>query len=162
MKLSRHKHNMFFSVSNNNNSQQTCLVLAACCAALLACLLAAPACLLAALRRCPMPAACLPCPAGRPPVRRGLNRCLLAIAGRCLQAVAACFCLPSQPAAGPSVPAPLRVVACCLACLLLAQPPDCLLAAPALLGCAARLLSARLPAAACLSAPTRRHQIAKP
>jgi hypothetical protein len=102
MKLSRHKHNMFFSVSNDNNSQQTCLVLGACCAALLACLLLLLACFAVSL-----PGAA-PCAARL----QSLIDCLqLQPAGRCLLLLA-------QPAGGRSLrPCAVRVDAQLLATL---------------------------------------------
>jgi|UPI0002208B7E hypothetical protein len=113
MKLSRHKHNMFFSVSNDNNSQQTCLVLGACCAACL------PACCSCSSASC---AASLPG-----------ARCLLALPGRpapcaarlqslidCLQLQPAgrCLLLLAQPAGGRSLrPCAVRADAQLLATL---------------------------------------------
>jgi hypothetical protein len=137
MKLSRHKHNMFFSVSNNN-SQQTCLVLVAllclpaCCSCLLRCVAA----------RCPL-LACLARPASPLCGAARIAACLQLQAAACKQSLLAFAC----PTSRWPVPPSLRAVAC----LLLAQPPDCLLAAPALLGCAARLLPACLLVATCLS-----------
>jgi hypothetical protein len=140
MKLSRQKHKMFFSVSNNNNSQQTCLVLRACW--LLRCLLAAPACLLPALRRCPVCwLRCLPCSlkklvllalpgrlascAARLQIGKS-NRCWVGSkSSRCLRCGGA-RSLRRRTAA--QLFAGLLPCSCNLACLLLSQPPDCSLA----------------------------------
>jgi hypothetical protein len=91
MKLSRHKHNMFLSVSNNNN-KPSCY------------LLRCSACLLRGSNRC-----LLAQPAGGRPLRNAA--CLLA----------APACLLAARALGCSCSARLRYLAACLlaACLLL-------------------------------------------